>query len=132
MCIVFSQGLEALKEHFKNSKFACETDEYLPVLFEPARDGKQLSAPMPIGGHTNASAVTSTTSSSSNGSEEQVVLVDNDEWLHGDHDQDHDNDTGDDDDLVTTRSSNSTITSAEATSPNYNYQHLRYNPMGTS
>ncbi|KAJ8438562.1 hypothetical protein Cgig2_024651 [Carnegiea gigantea] len=42
------QGLEALKEHFKNSKFACENDEYLPVVFSPARDGRRLTAPLPI------------------------------------------------------------------------------------
>ncbi|KAK9751122.1 hypothetical protein RND81_02G243700 [Saponaria officinalis] len=42
------QGLEALKEHFKNSKFACENDEYLPVVFTPPRDGRHLPAPLPI------------------------------------------------------------------------------------
>ncbi|XP_010682354.2 protein terminal ear1 [Beta vulgaris subsp. vulgaris] len=42
------QGLEALKEHFKNSKFACENDEYLPVVFSPPRDGRHLPAPLPI------------------------------------------------------------------------------------
>ncbi|KAG1363359.1 Protein terminal ear1 [Cocos nucifera] len=44
------QGLEALKEHFKNSKFACDNDEYMPVIFSPPRDGKQLTDPVPIGG----------------------------------------------------------------------------------
>ncbi|XP_055810415.1 protein terminal ear1 homolog isoform X2 [Solanum dulcamara] len=33
------QGIEALKEHFKNSKFPCEADEYMPVIFTPPRDG---------------------------------------------------------------------------------------------
>ncbi|XP_031477251.1 protein terminal ear1 [Nymphaea colorata] len=47
------QGLDALKEHFKNSKFACDTDEYLPVIFSPPRDGMELSEPMAIGGHTS-------------------------------------------------------------------------------
>ncbi|KAL2903452.1 Protein terminal ear1 [Bienertia sinuspersici] len=42
------QGLEALKDHFKNSKFACENDEYLPVVFTPPRDGLHLTAPLPI------------------------------------------------------------------------------------
>ncbi|OVA17618.1 RNA recognition motif domain [Macleaya cordata] len=51
------QGLEALKEHFKNSKFACETDEYLPVVFSPPRDGKYLTEPMAIGGQGSAAAV---------------------------------------------------------------------------
>ncbi|KAJ4972916.1 hypothetical protein NE237_006090 [Protea cynaroides] len=44
------QGLEALKEHFKNSQFACEIGEYLPVVFTPPRDGKQLTEPVAIGG----------------------------------------------------------------------------------
>ncbi|XP_020539261.1 protein terminal ear1 isoform X2 [Jatropha curcas] len=44
------QGLEALKEHFKNSKFPCEMDHYLPVVFSPPRDGRQLSDPQPIVG----------------------------------------------------------------------------------
>uniref|UniRef100_A0ACD5XAK7 Uncharacterized protein n=1 Tax=Avena sativa TaxID=4498 RepID=A0ACD5XAK7_AVESA len=42
------QGLEALKEHFKNfknSKFPCDSDEYLPVVFSPPRDGRQLTEP---------------------------------------------------------------------------------------
>ncbi|KAJ0972473.1 hypothetical protein J5N97_020432 [Dioscorea zingiberensis] len=43
------QGLEALKEHFKSSKFACDDDEYMPVSFSPPRDGKQLTDPTPIG-----------------------------------------------------------------------------------
>ncbi|KAL5552728.1 hypothetical protein UlMin_040129 [Ulmus minor] len=46
------QGLEALKEHFKNSKFPCEMDHYLPVVFSPPRDGKQLTEPLPIVGQT--------------------------------------------------------------------------------
>ncbi|KAK3166274.1 hypothetical protein QOZ80_1AG0043710 [Eleusine coracana subsp. coracana] len=48
------QGLEALKEHFKNSKFPCESDEYLPVSFSPPRDGKQLTEPVPIVGRSPA------------------------------------------------------------------------------
>ncbi|GAB2220444.1 hypothetical protein Drorol1_Dr00008095 [Drosera rotundifolia] len=42
------QGLEALKEHFKNSKFACETEEYLPVVFSPPRDGSPNNSPSPL------------------------------------------------------------------------------------
>ncbi|MBA0718076.1 hypothetical protein Golax_005842 [Gossypium laxum] len=42
------QGLQALKEHFRNSKFPCEMDHYLPVVFEPPRDGKQLTEPLPL------------------------------------------------------------------------------------
>ncbi|KAG6766358.1 hypothetical protein POTOM_030435 [Populus tomentosa] len=42
------QGLEALKEHFKNSKFPCEMDHHLPVVFSPPRDGRQQTEPLPI------------------------------------------------------------------------------------
>lgn len=45
------QGLEALKEHFKNSKFPCEMEHYLPVVFSPPRDGKQLTEPIPVAGN---------------------------------------------------------------------------------
>ncbi|KAM7269681.1 hypothetical protein ACFE04_025178 [Oxalis oulophora] len=49
------QGLEALKEHFKNSKFPCEMDHYLPVVFSPPRDGKQqLTEPHPIVSQCNS------------------------------------------------------------------------------
>ncbi|KAL9226377.1 hypothetical protein vseg_002199 [Gypsophila vaccaria] len=54
------QGLEALKEHFKNSKFACENDEYLPVVFTPPRDGRNTPAPLPI---VFSTALTPTSSS---------------------------------------------------------------------
>ncbi|KAF2552118.1 hypothetical protein F2Q68_00036287 [Brassica cretica] len=42
------QGLEDLKEHFKSSKFPCEAELYLPVVFSPPRDGKQLTGPVSI------------------------------------------------------------------------------------
>ncbi|KAG6526344.1 hypothetical protein ZIOFF_016327 [Zingiber officinale] len=42
------QGVEALKEHFKNTKFACDNEEYMPVIFSPPRDGKQLTEPVPV------------------------------------------------------------------------------------
>ncbi|XP_027337577.1 protein terminal ear1-like [Abrus precatorius] len=45
------QGLEALKEHFKNSKFPCEMEHYLPVVFEPPRDGRELTEPLPLVGN---------------------------------------------------------------------------------
>ncbi|KAE8663863.1 Terminal EAR1-like 1, putative isoform 2 [Hibiscus syriacus] len=44
------QGLQALKEHFRNSKFPCEMDHYLPVVFSPPRDGKLLNEPVPVVG----------------------------------------------------------------------------------
>ncbi|XP_050374125.1 protein terminal ear1 [Argentina anserina] len=50
------QGLEALKEHFKNSKFPSEMDHYLPVVFTPPRDGKRLTDPLPIFGVQHKSA----------------------------------------------------------------------------
>ncbi|KAM2534992.1 hypothetical protein EV2_021912 [Malus domestica] len=62
------QGLEALKEHFKNSKFPCEMEHYLPVVFSPPRDGKQLTEPLPIvgvGAQNNNKTHSSTTTSSS-------------------------------------------------------------------
>ncbi|CAI9756336.1 unnamed protein product [Fraxinus pennsylvanica] len=42
------QGIEALREHFKNSKFPGDAEEYMPVLFSPPRDGKRLTEPMPV------------------------------------------------------------------------------------
>ncbi|KAL3726368.1 hypothetical protein ACJRO7_031285 [Eucalyptus globulus] len=45
------QGLEALKEHFKNSKFPSEAEHYLPVVFSPPRDGRRLTEPLPVAGH---------------------------------------------------------------------------------
>ncbi|XP_062187235.1 protein terminal ear1-like [Phragmites australis] len=57
------QGLEALKEHFKNSKFPCDSDEYLPVAFSPPRDGKQLTEPVPIVGRSTGPSSASGASS---------------------------------------------------------------------
>ncbi|KAF5741120.1 protein terminal ear1-like [Tripterygium wilfordii] len=51
------EGLEALKEHFKNSKFPCEMDHYLPVVFSPPRDGRQLTEPLPVVGHQNSQSI---------------------------------------------------------------------------
>ncbi|XP_010556351.1 PREDICTED: protein terminal ear1 homolog [Tarenaya hassleriana] len=42
------QGLEALKEHFKSSKFPGQAELYLPVFFSPPRDGRILTEPVPI------------------------------------------------------------------------------------
>ncbi|XP_024530198.1 protein terminal ear1 [Selaginella moellendorffii] len=39
------KGREQLEEHFKNSRFACDTDEYLPLVFSPPRTGLQCSSP---------------------------------------------------------------------------------------
>lgn len=46
------KGLEALKEHFKNSKFPCEMEHYLPVVFTPPRDGRELTEPLPLVGNS--------------------------------------------------------------------------------
>ncbi|CAL4953144.1 unnamed protein product [Urochloa decumbens] len=53
------QGLEALKDHFKNSKFPCDSDEYLPVAFWPPRDGNLLTEPAPIVGRSPAASSSS-------------------------------------------------------------------------
>ncbi|XP_024960902.1 protein terminal ear1 [Cynara cardunculus var. scolymus] len=59
------QGLEALKEHFKNSKFPREAEEYMPVVFTPPRDGRTVTEPMPIVGCSSTVTVTSPPPSSS-------------------------------------------------------------------
>ncbi|KAI3707205.1 hypothetical protein L6452_25522 [Arctium lappa] len=46
------QGVDALKEHFKNSRFPCEVKEYMPVVFEPPRDGLRLTEPTLIVGQS--------------------------------------------------------------------------------
>ncbi|XP_055809480.1 protein terminal ear1 homolog [Solanum dulcamara] len=44
------QGKEQLVKHFSQSKFVCDTDEYLPVVFSPPRNGSfRLTTPMTIG-----------------------------------------------------------------------------------
>ncbi|KAA8529671.1 hypothetical protein F0562_034229 [Nyssa sinensis] len=48
-----NKGLETLKEHFKNSKFPCEVEEYMPVVFSPPRDGRRLTEPITIVGRAN-------------------------------------------------------------------------------
>lgn len=42
------QGRIALEEHFKNSRFACDTDDYLPLIFRPPRNGKNSSFPATV------------------------------------------------------------------------------------
>ncbi|KAK4353496.1 hypothetical protein RND71_029014 [Anisodus tanguticus] len=44
------QGKEQLVKHFSGSIFLCDTDEYLPVVFSPPRNGSsRLTKPMTIG-----------------------------------------------------------------------------------
>ncbi|THU68181.1 hypothetical protein C4D60_Mb08t01200 [Musa balbisiana] len=50
------QGLEALMEHFRHSRFACHDDEYMPVVFSPPRDGRQFTDPVPVAGGCEATA----------------------------------------------------------------------------
>jgi hypothetical protein len=45
------QGRKALEDHFRNSRFACDTDEYLPLVFNPPRDGAMCSPPIVAAGH---------------------------------------------------------------------------------
>ncbi|XP_059288900.1 protein terminal ear1 homolog [Lycium ferocissimum] len=81
------QGIEALKEHFKNSKFPCEAEEYMPVIFAPPRDGKLLTEPNPIVGRGSNSPLLLSAVASSKGEEDQEeessdlvevdILVDN-------------------------------------------------------
>lgn len=47
-CKMILKGLEALREHFKNSKFPKDAEEYMPVVFMPPRDGQRLTEPVPI------------------------------------------------------------------------------------
>ncbi|GER46233.1 protein terminal ear1 homolog, partial [Striga asiatica] len=61
------QGIEALREHFKNSKFPGEAEEYMPVVFSPPRDGRILSKPVPI-------TIASTSSSSKEKDESQPQI----------------------------------------------------------
>lgn len=53
LVVYMMKGLEALKDHFKTSKFPCNAEEYMPVVFSPPRDGRTLSEPVPITGATN-------------------------------------------------------------------------------
>ena len=43
------QGLEKLVQHFSDSRFNCGDEEFLPVWFEPARDGTRRTLPHLVG-----------------------------------------------------------------------------------
>ncbi|KAL0421478.1 UNVERIFIED_CONTAM: protein terminal ear1 [Sesamum latifolium] len=64
------QGLEALREHFKNSKFPGDAEEYMPVVFLPPRDGRTLTDPVPIVGRVDPPLPLSPPSSSAASSKE--------------------------------------------------------------
>lgn len=60
MLILVVQGRLALEEHFKNSRFACDTDDYLPLIFRPPRNGKNSSLPATVATVHQSSRVLST------------------------------------------------------------------------
>ncbi|RLN34279.1 protein MEI2-like 6 [Panicum miliaceum] len=43
------EGLEKLVKHFSESRFDCGDEEFLPVWFEPARDGTRTTLPHLVG-----------------------------------------------------------------------------------
>ncbi|KAJ8773340.1 hypothetical protein K2173_028517 [Erythroxylum novogranatense] len=48
------QGVDALRNHFKNSVFPCHTNEYLPVVLSPPRDGSTSSKLYLVGKRASA------------------------------------------------------------------------------
>ncbi|XP_057776827.1 protein terminal ear1-like [Salvia miltiorrhiza] len=85
------QGLDALREHFKNSKFPSDAEEYMPVVFSPPRDGRMLTDPVPITGCCTVESPlsSSTTSSKANQSEPHSDGLNGHHIYDGD-DYDHD------------------------------------------
>ncbi|KAF3781083.1 terminal ear1-like protein [Nymphaea thermarum] len=49
ICYARIQGREALKSHFRNSNFTCDSSEYLPIEFSPPRDGSSAPVGSTIG-----------------------------------------------------------------------------------
>ncbi|XVE92283.1 hypothetical protein REPUB_Repub01dG0083500 [Reevesia pubescens] len=88
------QGLEALKEHFRNSKFPCEMDHYLPVVFSPPRDGKQLTEPLPVVGQKQQPIISGT---SAKANEEEKEDNEDDDDDHSVYDGSNENLVGDGD-----------------------------------
>nr|XP_024397185.1 protein terminal ear1-like isoform X2 [Physcomitrium patens]XP_024397186.1 protein terminal ear1-like isoform X2 [Physcomitrium patens]PNR39818.1 hypothetical protein PHYPA_020098 [Physcomitrium patens] len=56
------QGRAALEEHFKNSRFACDTDDYLPLMFRPPRNGVDPVQTITVAAVHQSSRVVSNTS----------------------------------------------------------------------
>lgn len=50
------QGRNALEDHFRNSRFACDTNEFLPLAFDPPRNGSNRTDKIVMGGleHTRS------------------------------------------------------------------------------
>ncbi|KAJ9549505.1 hypothetical protein OSB04_022048 [Centaurea solstitialis] len=67
------QGVDALKEHFKNSRFPCEAEEYMPVVFDPPRDGRRMTEPTPIVGRSVVAEGSGSCSCSSGGGNDEIV-----------------------------------------------------------
>ncbi|GLJ46909.1 hypothetical protein SUGI_0989760 [Cryptomeria japonica] len=44
------QGRSSLEEHFKKSSFECDTDDYLPLVFDPPRNGEVVTLAKVVGG----------------------------------------------------------------------------------
>lgn len=84
------KGLEALREHFKTSKFPGDAEEYMPVIFSPPRDGVMLPDPVPIVGRDSSSSC----SSKENESEPQIDRrgIDNASCDEEDENEDEDED----------------------------------------
>lgn len=66
------QGRIALEEHFKNSRFACDTDDYLPLIFRPPRNGKNSSIPATVAAvHQSSRVLTNNNNNNSNNSSQE-------------------------------------------------------------
>ena len=52
-----SQVQVSLEDHFQNSKFACDINEYLPLVFSPPLNGEKISTPMVMGGHITSNKI---------------------------------------------------------------------------
>ena len=48
-CCSGAQGKRTLVRRFTRSTFVCHTDEFLPAVFSPPRDGAALTAPRHLG-----------------------------------------------------------------------------------
>ncbi|MCO5554589.1 hypothetical protein L7F22_008120 [Adiantum nelumboides] len=75
------QGREALEEHFKNSRFVCDMDEYLPVKFSPPRSGRLILG-------TLSSAPSDASGANDLVSAENISTTPQDQTAHIDHEGD--------------------------------------------
>ena len=49
-CWFWIQGRSALEKHFRNSRLACDTNEFLPMAFDPPRNGNNVTDTIVITG----------------------------------------------------------------------------------